>query len=134
MIEQLRVEQWEMVWAEGRTHELRSNYVERFWLPVLGPTATLLLRRLAYELDRHPEGFELVTNDMACSLGLGGAMGRHGPFPRAVQRCIDFGAAQWKKIDVLSVRLRLPPLNRTQIERLPIGLAEAHGRLLQHSH
>lgn len=82
MIEHLRVEQWKVAWAEGRDHDLRSNYVERFWLPVLGPTATLLLRRLAYELDRSPEGFDLSANDMARSLGLGGMAGRHGPFPR----------------------------------------------------
>jgi hypothetical protein len=40
-------------------HDPRSRYVELFWLGVLGPTATLLLRRLADGLESYPDGFEL---------------------------------------------------------------------------
>ena len=32
-------------------HDPRSEYVERFWLPTLGPTTLLLLRRIATHFD-----------------------------------------------------------------------------------
>ena len=40
-------------------HDARSTYVERFWLGVLGPSATWLLRITAYGFEHQPEGFEL---------------------------------------------------------------------------
>src|SRR2546423_14431049 len=36
-------------------HDPRSTYVERFWLPLLGPSSVVLLRRLAAELEDHPD-------------------------------------------------------------------------------
>jgi len=35
----------------------RSTYVETFWLGVLGPSTTWLLRRMAAGLEASPEGF-----------------------------------------------------------------------------
>src|SRR2546423_1106786 len=37
----------------------RSYYVETFWLGVLGPSTTWLLRRLVNGLEASPAGFEL---------------------------------------------------------------------------
>ncbi|HZB70494.1 MAG TPA: hypothetical protein VE395_00045, partial [Acidimicrobiales bacterium] len=37
----------------------RSAYVERFWLGILGPSTTWLLRRLAAGLEAEPAGFSL---------------------------------------------------------------------------
>jgi hypothetical protein len=37
-------------------HDPRSLYVETFWLPILGPTAVLLLRHLATRLEETPRG------------------------------------------------------------------------------
>jgi hypothetical protein len=51
-------------------HDPRSRYVELFWLGVLGPTATLLLRRFADGLESYPDGFELDVPDLARSLGI----------------------------------------------------------------
>lgn len=108
-------------------HDPRSAYVEQYWLSVLGPSAILLLRRLANGIEAHPDGFELDPARWALELGLGAKGGRHGPFWRSVERICRFGAAR-RHGEVLAVRRRLPPLSRRQVERLPDHLRRAHER------
>ena len=43
----------------------RSDYVELFWLGVIGPSTTWFMRRLAAGFDRSPEGFTLDLVDTA---------------------------------------------------------------------
>jgi hypothetical protein len=49
---------------------LDGRYVENVWSEFLGPTATLLARRLADRLDIQPHGYELSLTDTARSLGV----------------------------------------------------------------
>jgi len=63
-------------------HDPRSPYVEQFWLAILGPSTTWLLRRLAAGLEASPAGFELDLDETARSLGLGTRGGRNAPFMR----------------------------------------------------
>jgi hypothetical protein len=107
-------------------HDPRSAYVERFWLGILGPSATWLLRALARELEASPAGFPLPFEDFARSLGLSGRGGRHSPFVRALVRCCQFHAAQPTGPGSLAVRRKLPPLTRTQVAKLPPALQAAH--------
>jgi hypothetical protein len=107
-------------------HDPRSGYVERFWLPVLGPSTVWFLRRVADELDRHPEGFTLDLVDTAQSLGVGMRGGRNSPMLRTIERCCRFGAARTHGVANLSVRRRLAPLTRAQVERLPVSLQRQH--------
>ena len=51
-------------------HDPRSDYVERYWLALLGPSTTLLVRRLAERLERDPDGFDLHLEETAKTLGL----------------------------------------------------------------
>jgi hypothetical protein len=112
--------------VEAVGHDPRSPYVERFYLALLGPTLTFLLRRLAEGLEAWPQGFETDVADLAGSLGLNGTPGgRHGPFERAVGRAVRFGLAR-PHAGGLAVRRLLPPLSRRQLERLPVALQEAH--------
>ncbi len=106
----------------------RAPYVERFWLGVLGPSTTWLLRRTAAGFDAAPDGFDLPLADTARALGLGDRGGRHSPFLRSVNRTIQFGMAMMTGPEELSVRRRLPPLARRQVERLSPALQDAHGR------
>lgn len=106
-------------------HDPRSPYVERFWLPILGPSCILLLRRLAADLERSPDGFTLDTPQLAAEMGLGMKGGRNGPLWRAVERACRFGSAQ-RNGDLVAVRRRLPPLTARQIDRLPPHLQQAH--------
>lgn len=109
-------------------HDPRSPYVEQFWLGVLGPTATWLLRRLAGGLEATPAGFELDLSATAAELGLGDHTGPHSPFLRSIRRCCRFGAAELIDDATLRVRRKLPPLTRVQVERLPDGLRASHDR------
>lgn len=107
-------------------HDLRSSYVERFWLPILGPTTTLLLRHMAVRFDDQPEGFDLPLLDTAAALGLGSKAGRNSPFLRALARATKFQVAQAVGHGALAVRQRVAPLTRSQTERLPAPLRDEH--------
>ncbi len=108
-------------------HDPRSGYVERYWLSILGPSCLLLLRRMAGELEQHPDGFELNTVQWASELGIGMKGGKNGPFWRSIERASRFGATQ-RNGSRLAVRRRLPPLTARQVERLPVSLQEPHHR------
>jgi hypothetical protein len=124
----LLVRPWTDPVIDALGHDPRSRYVEQFWLPVLGPTATFLVRRLAEGLDRSPDGFDLPLADTARSLGLGTKGGRNAPFVRAIHRCCQFGAARLVGDATLEVRRRLAPLSRVQVQRLTSPLQDAHLR------
>lgn len=122
----LRVEAWPDPVIDALGHDPRSWYVEYFWLPVLGPTSTWLLRRLVAALDASPGGVVLDVEDTARSLGLGGRAGRHSPFQRSVSRCVTFELARIRGAGALAVRRRVPPLPRRHLMRLPLSLQDQH--------
>src|SRR5437588_8916542 len=114
-------------------HDPRSHYVETYWLGTLGPSTTWLMRRLVAGLDTSPDGYQLSLSETATALGLGNKGGRHSPFVRALTRCVQFDMAQHQGDRVLAVRRKVPPLNRRQVQRLPVTLQEAHDRLQEDS-
>jgi len=111
-----------------RGYDPRSAYVERFWLGVLGPSATWLMRRLARGLDEKPEGFRINLADTGRALGLGEGTGRNSAVVRTIERACQFGVAQQHGRDSLAVRCHLAPLTRRQLTRLPASLQAAHDR------
>ena len=122
----LHVEAWADPVVDRVGHDPRSAYVERFWLGVLGPSTTLLMRRLATELDAQPTGFDLDLAETSRSLGLGGNKGRHSAFLRAIDRTTTFRLARRAGRDGLQVRRHLPPLTLAQLKRLPTTVRDAH--------
>lgn len=124
----LRVVPWPDPVLAEHGHPLRSEYVERFWLPVLGPTVVLLLRRFAVDLKRSPGGIDIPTAQLAAELGLGMKGGQHGPLWRAIERACRFGTAT-RNGQILSVRLRVTSLSPRQLERLPETLQLAHSQV-----
>jgi hypothetical protein len=124
----MRVVPWPDPVVEALGFDPRSLYAEHFWLPVIGPTATWLLRHLASRLERAGGGFTICLDETARALGLGGSQSRHSPFARAVGRCVTFELARWHDHETLAVRRALPPLARRQLVRLPAALQEAHQR------
>ena len=119
-------------WADEVVDRLgfdpRSPYVERFWLGVLGPSTTWLLRRLAAGFDVAPDGFELPLGETARALGLGDGLGRNAPILRSINRMIQFGMAISTGEGQLAARRRLPPLASRHLDRLSPGLREEHRR------
>jgi hypothetical protein len=123
----LRIEPWDDPVVDRIGYPLRSDYVEQFWLGVLGPTSTWLLRRFDTVLGRHPAGFDLDLATLAGSLGLHFDPGQAGPFGRSIHRCVIFGLAQ-PIGSRLAVRRNAPPLSVRQVARLPQALRASHDR------
>jgi hypothetical protein len=109
-------------------HDPRSRYVERFWLGVLGPSVTWLLRYLVSRLEAEPDGFDLDLDECAFAIGLGRLQGPNAAFPRTIARCCQFGAGRILGGTTFEVRRKLPPLTQRQISRLPEGLRAEHAR------
>jgi hypothetical protein len=126
--EVLRVEPWTDEVIDKVGFDPRSPYVERFWLSVIGPSTTWLMRRMAAGFDASPRGFDLSLGETATALGLGDRGGRHSPVLRTVNRMIQFELARVTGPDQLAVRRRLPPLSRRHTVRLSPALREAHER------
>jgi hypothetical protein len=107
-----------------------SRYVELYWLGVLGPSTTWLLRRITYGLEVHDSGFALDLAETARSLGLGGRLGHSSPFRRALRRLVAFELARPHGPEGLAVRTRVPPLPLRHLQRLPTSLQRSHQRFL----
>jgi hypothetical protein len=103
----------------------RSAYVEQYWLGVIGPTATWIMRRFAARFDEQPSGYTIDLDHTATSMGLSFTKGAHSPFGKALQRCVMFGLAQ-PLSDGFAVRRRLPPVSHRHLRRLPADLQAAH--------
>jgi hypothetical protein len=111
--------------VDANGHDPRSAYVEQFWLGVIGPTATWLMRRLVAGFDEHPDGYRLDLERTAVSMGLSYAKGSQSPFGKAVHRCVMFGLAQ-PTADGLAVRRRLPQVAQRHLRRLPDEVQARH--------
>ena len=64
----LHVLRWHDPLIDRLGHDPRSRYVERFWLGILGPSTTLVLRVLADALDEHGGVAHLDLADVAARL------------------------------------------------------------------
>jgi hypothetical protein len=122
----LRISRWDDPVLEAVGHDPRSAYVERFWLALLGPSTTLLVRRIASELEAHPDGFDLALEETANALGLGVRGGLSGPFYRALARTGQFHITKANGPGELAARTKLQTLTRHQVDRLPATLREEH--------
>jgi len=121
----LWVEGWVDPVVDRLGYDPRSGYAELFWLPILGPSATLAARRIADGLDASPAGFELALGPFARLLGLGAGTGRHAPINRTMARLVDYGMARVGG-GTFAVRRTFPPLAARQLDRLPAQLVEQH--------
>ncbi len=127
----ITITQWKDPVVEAHGYCITDPYVEMFWLPVLGPTATWLLRRFYFGLLEQPEGVTLDIHDLARSLGVAYSPGKHNSFTRALQRCTMFGVAhQIALLPTLTVAVRttLPPVSQRHLTRLPETLQVAHSQ------
>ena len=120
------VNAWPDPTLEHCGHDAASNYVETFWLPILGPTSTWLYRRLVAGLDHHggePHDLDLV--EMANWIGLGSSLSKNSATTRSVERLERFDII--RHIDhQLWVRPQLPQLSPRLIRRLPERLISWH--------
>ena len=116
---------WHDPVVEEIGYDARSMYVELFWLNVLGPSATWIIRRLVGGFDVYPGGYEMDISATAAAIGLAFSDRPNKPFTRAVRRCIWFGVAQPLQ-GGLAVRQVLPPVSQRQLTRMPRELRRLH--------
>ena len=119
----MTIRPWRDEVVEQQGFDARHAYVETYWLPVLGPSAVLALRRFADWLDNRPAGAQVDLIDLGAFLGLGAGTGRHTQINRTIGRLIDFGMARICG-DHLEVRTTLPPVPLRVRKRLPPALAD----------
>lgn len=124
---QLHVVPWRDEVVEARGFGPRSMYVETCWLPVMGPTATFLYRRLGSWAAHNPDGLTVDLQQVSESLGLGDAMGRHSRIGKALGRLARYQAARWGG-DELQVRTALPPLPLRLLKGLDANTKGWHER------
>lgn len=100
-------------------------------MPVLGPSATFLFRRLNMFLREHPDGFPISLAQLGASLGLGASQTTHTPLPRAIDRCVRFGVARRLGHDRIAVRRFVGTLPQHHVARLPPALQTMHADFLR---
>ena len=110
--------------VEGCRFDARDIYVETYWLPILGPSAVLAVRRIADWLDHDPAGVHINLVDFGASLGVGTGTGRNTQINRTLGRLIDFRLARISG-DHLEVRTELAPVPAGLRRRLPLPLLDS---------
>ncbi|MGZ6973156.1 MAG: hypothetical protein ACXVKQ_04410 [Acidimicrobiia bacterium] len=121
---------WRDERIEAIGYDPRSDYVETFWLTVLGPSAVFTLRRCAHWLDHEDGAIEVSLELLGRSVGLGGGGGRRAPIVRTLARLAEFGLAI-RDGEHYAVRRVIPPLTSRQVARLPRFLIEHHAAVVQ---
>lgn len=116
---------WKDELVEAVGYDARSIYVEMCWLPIMGPTATWLFRRLGSWAEFNPDGLTVDMTDLAVSLGLGEGLGRSSLLNKAMDRLLQFGVARWGEGE-LQVRQALAPLSARHARRLSYTACRFH--------
>ena len=105
-------------------------YVERCWLPLIGPSATWCLRRLDSELGAIRDGVVIDVATLAGDLGLASARGGSARLARTIERLCDFGLARFSVDQALEIRRSVPPLSPRAITRLSPEAQLAHREMV----
>jgi hypothetical protein len=109
---------------------LGDPYIEHCWSTVIGPSATLLLRRLPHLWAQH-EPARLELGDLSRSLGLGGGTAPTSRLARSLDRVARFGLAEWAWVgNRLDVYTDVPPLTPRQLDQAPAWTRQVHTDLL----
>jgi hypothetical protein len=109
---------------------LTSEYVERCHLPVLGPSATALLRLAPLLWAEVGEPAVVPTDELARLIGTSGD-GHHAPVVRTMRRLVRLGLGEWIGSGELGIYGTVAPLSDTQLDRVPDRVRAAHHRLLE---
>ena len=112
---------------------LDHPYMDHSSAPVLGPTGTLMVRRLPW-LWKEAAPVEMPLAELSRSLGLGGNTSRNSPVCRTIERLIGFRFASRRGPGELDVYVAVPPLSPRQLDKLPAASRRLHEQLLSPPH
>jgi hypothetical protein len=110
---------------------LRSSYVRSWWLPVLGPTSTLLLWHFDDALEHAAVGgfISLDVGDVAWSLGVMPTKVRDAVKRLAWRKCIVVEAHGEDAL--ISVPNGLGPVRTRDVARWPDSVRDEHERQVE---
>jgi len=109
--------------------DLTDPYVEQCWSCVIGPSSTLLLRRLPTLWGARGRA-EIDASELSQSLGLGARTSEHSRLVATLQRLVRFGfAAPTADGAGLDVYRQVAPLGPRRLARLPERTRDTHERL-----
>lgn len=86
--------------------DIALDAFEQQWLPVIGPTAFVLARRLDRYLDLGITSIDVLA--LSRSLGLGNRPGRNAPLGRSLTRLANFNLADADLTDERLWRITVP--------------------------
>jgi hypothetical protein len=110
--------------------DLDNPYVEQCWSAVIGPSSTLLLRRItAMWFERVPA--QIGASELAQSLGLGAGVTERSRFVNTLNRIVNYRLARPAPEGAgLEVFRQVSPLTPRQLDRVPQWTRDTHNRLL----
>ncbi len=111
-------------------HDVDSAYVESYWLPILGPSATWIARQLVRRLYTQGSFIEVRLEELSTSIGLGHGTARNAPIVRTLTRLVEFGMAATGGT-AYAIRPCFPSLPARLLERLPQSLVDSHRREME---
>ncbi len=119
---------WPDLLIDTLGYPVDSDYVERFWLPSLGPTSLLMLRRLSATAVAGRPTIDLAA--LGACLGISPSLSASRPIAQTLARLARFELVALEDA-TLKVRTAVGPLNRRQVMRLPAFLAHQHDNLMK---
>lgn len=109
--------------------DLNDPYVEQCWSAVVGPSSTLLLRRMpTLWLAQVPA--DIGASELSQSLGLGVGVGERSRLVNTLNRLVQYGLAKPAPDGAgLDVYRQVAPLSPRQVARVPQWTRDTHERL-----
>lgn len=109
--------------------DLTDPYIEQCWSAVVGPTSTLLLRRLpTLWVQQVPA--EIGASELSRSLGLGAGVGERSRFTSTLNRLVQYRFATPSPDGTgYDVYRQVAPLTPRMLERVPEWTRGAHEQL-----
>lgn len=111
--------------TDVRGEPVTGRYFERYWLPIVGPTGTVLMRHLGEALER-TDPYQLPGHELAALVGLGDGTRR---LSMTLDRLVDLALLEVAGEKAWRVRTSVTPLTPRQVDRLPAALGAQHREL-----
>lgn len=117
-------DRYQLTWAAralpNPNMSLTGDYLEYVWLPLLGPSAVLVLRRLGRILGApdHHRTHSIGRTALAAGIGVGDGGGRNAPIVRTLHRLERFGFIEITG-DHIRVNPTVRPVPPSLVDRLP---------------
>lgn len=101
-------------------------YIETFWLPALGPTASLLINELSLRALISKDTQIISTRGLSQKIGVGARAGRSSPINKQLTRLVNAGIVQHIAENEYMVPRSIKPLSKYMLGRLNSDLVLEH--------